>query len=78
LKFDDINHTVPRLETINECLRTQIPISPAHSNGKPVVSSTTTNPSVRFASILRVVPVFDETALVINHVPLIKKVLKQL
>ena len=37
-------------QTINECLRGQTSVNPAHSNGKPDVSSTTINIDVRFAS----------------------------
>jgi hypothetical protein len=51
LNFDGINDMMPRRQTINECLRAQPSIGPAHSNGKPVVSSTTTNLNDRFAPI---------------------------
>jgi hypothetical protein len=51
MKINDINHMMPRIQTINECLRVQPLLCPAHSNGKPVVSSTTTNKNDRFAPI---------------------------
>jgi len=51
LKFNDINHMRPQVPTANECLRAQPQMYPASSNGKLVVSSTTTNKHDRFASI---------------------------
>jgi hypothetical protein len=51
LKFNDINHMMPQLQTVNECLRAQPSIGPVHSNGEPVVSSTTTSTNDRFAPI---------------------------
>jgi len=51
LKFNEINDVRTRLQTINECLRAQPPIGPASSNGKSVVSSTTTNKNDRFAPL---------------------------
>lgn len=52
MKFNDFNDTRTRLQTVNKCLRAQPPIGPASSNGKPVVSSTTTNNNDRFAILL--------------------------
>jgi len=49
MKTSDISNAMPRLQTINECLRTHSPLCPAHSNGKPAVPSTTTHINVRFA-----------------------------
>jgi hypothetical protein len=46
-----MNDVRTRLQTINECLRAQPQIGPASSNGKPVVSSTTTNKNDRFAPL---------------------------
>lgn len=77
MKINDTNDVLKWLRTINECRRTQVPRYHASSDGKPFVTSTTTNPNVRFASISRVVPVFDETILAINHVPVFKKALKR-
>lgn len=51
METDDFNSVMPRLQTINECLRTLPEISPAHSNGKPDVPSTTTHISVRFVPL---------------------------
>jgi hypothetical protein len=48
---DSDHHPLPRQPTINECLRERHTTNPAHSNGKPVVPSTTTNINVRFAPI---------------------------
>jgi hypothetical protein len=51
LKFNSFNDVMTRFQPTNECLRAQPVISPAHSNGKPVVSSTTTNQNDRFAPL---------------------------
>jgi hypothetical protein len=51
LKFNDLNNVRTRLQTINECLWTQPRIGPASANGKPAVSSTTTNKNDRFAPL---------------------------
>ena len=53
MKTDDLNHAMPRLQTINECLRVLPETCPAHSNGKPDVPSTTNNIDVRFAPATR-------------------------
>ena len=51
MKFNEINDVRTRLQTINECLRAQPLMCPAHLNGKPVVSSNTTNKNDRFAPL---------------------------
>jgi hypothetical protein len=43
LKFSDIDNVKLRLQPVNERLRVQPSMCPAHSNSKPVVSSITTN-----------------------------------
>jgi len=47
----DISNSLPQAQTINECLRALPETQPAHSNGKPAVSPSTTNISVRFAPV---------------------------
>jgi Glycogen recognition site of AMP-activated protein kinase len=56
MKTDDINHAMPRLQTINGCLRVLTETCPAHSNDKPGVSFMTTSINVRFipASLLEI------------------------
>ena len=49
MNFGDINPAMPQPQPINECLRVQSTMDPAHSIGKPGVSPTTTNIDVRFA-----------------------------
>lgn len=77
LTINDTNDVLKWLRTINECRRTQPARYHASSDGKPVVTSTTTHPNVRFASISKVVPVFDETSLAIDHVPVLIKAPKR-
>jgi hypothetical protein len=78
LKINDTNGVLAWLRTIDECRPARRQGYYAPSNGKPVVSSITTSPNVRFASISKMVPVVDETALAINYVPVLKKALKKL
>ena len=49
MKTSDTNTTMPRLQTINECLREAAKTCPAHSNGKPDVPVPITSINVRFA-----------------------------
>jgi hypothetical protein len=50
MKIYGIHNTIPKAQTINECLRGQSALCSAHSNGKPVVFLTTTNINARFAT----------------------------
>jgi hypothetical protein len=51
MKTNDISNATPGLQTINECPRVLPEKHPAHSNGKPAVSSTTTNINVWFVPL---------------------------